>query len=354
MRFDIHTNLGVFPSSSVANSTVQHCSVQELAAHLTKYNITHHMCLYERDSYHLLEELAALKPDVKHYGVQCVFGSDSAKPTDVDTLVLDAADPSKTLCVGVKFHSHRGWWYRKPVSQKDGDTVVIDSKLEEIATLEGTVYKKKNHSKLLLPGIDYYNSREVHTILKQLPKGAICSFHTQGAPSPNVSYSSPLALAGLASKYPQLKFVINHAGDYGVTNPKPSYMKDYKTGIYTGYMDTLLSYCQSRSAFHASVEFANHFHNIYLDASNFVKQKGEILSDTKKWCIGTDIPFGSPSIHSFDNEYKKFSSVMPEQQVIDAMHNTLDWFEKDVDLLLKEMAAEQNMKSQRLEDGSKI
>ena len=317
-KFDIHTNLGLFPGSESGGKD-HVCTKEELAAHCSKYQLTHAMVLYPWNDYQILEDCQKLT-NTKLYGIQCMFFNEKIEFGHQPELSEVEIHSDKPLWAGVKFHSHRGWY-----------------------NIDGTIQN----------GIDYADTRMMSKVLKRLPDGAIVSTHLQGTASP-YNTSRALSIGNLACKFPMLKFLINHAGDYGVTNAKPSYMKDYKTGVYTGYMDTLLSYCQSRAAFHASVEFANHFHNVYLDASNFVKQKGEILSGTKKWCIGTDIPFGNPSIYSFDNEYKKFASVMPEQQVIDAIHNTLDWFEKDVDVLLKEMAVEQNMKSQRLEDGSKI
>lgn len=340
MKFDIHTNLGIFPSSSVANSKPQLCDAEMLADHLRKFNITHHLCLYSRDGYDELVKLKELCPDVTHYGVQCVFGYEENNPTNVDTLKLDRLDPNKDLCVGVKFHSHRGYWERQSTQFVREQTLVGSSKhyvKEKITTVES--------------GLDYYNDKIVRQILEQLPENSIASFHTQGTPTPNKAYSTPLTVATLASKFPHLKFIINHCGDYGVTNAKPSYIKDFKTGVYTGYMDTMVSYTQSRAAFHAAAEFANHMHNVFLDSSNYVKQKAEILAMTDKWTIGTDIPFGAEAIYSHTNEEKKFAKLLGQKAVEDSYAAAVHFFETDHEQLLDEMAVRQNIYARRVAKG---
>ena len=158
MRFDIHTNIGQFPGSK--KGVPVYCSVDNMVEYLIRNDITHHICLYPYNGYHLLEDLQLKLPDVQHYGLQCVMGVDEDNPTDIKNLQLDILDGNKTLCKGVKIASHRGWW-------------LIKNKIQS--------------------GIDYGSQSRIirKHILDVLPDNCIISWHLQGDPICN-SGSTPM------------------------------------------------------------------------------------------------------------------------------------------------------------------
>lgn len=113
MKVDIHTNLEWFPTSKSSNTRI-YASIDDTAKFLRLNNITVNFCLYPRDEYHRLQELAAATPEIQHIGVQVLMGPDEHNATNMSTLELDVCNPSRSftnggLCYGIKIASHRGW-----------------------------------------------------------------------------------------------------------------------------------------------------------------------------------------------------------------------------------------------------
>jgi hypothetical protein len=309
-KLDIHTNLGTFPGSASAISNDHYCSVKELYDHIVAHNITHHVCLYGRDEYHLLQELADMLPNVKHYGLQCLFGLHQDAATDISNIPFDINRSDRPLCAGIKLHSVRGWWtgIKDETNEKGGS------------------------------GIEYGQYNLMRKILNKLPKSTIVSMHTQGSLN-HRNKGTPLHIAHLASKYPALKFIINHAGDYGVQSFKPSFMIKDKPGVNGGFADYMLLHSQSKGAIANSILYSQDFHNIFLDTSNYCTHKAEIFNKLKpiKWCIGTDIPFGNASVYNFTKEETRFANA----GLVCDYDNAIHWVESATDVLILEHS-EQN------------
>ena len=306
MKIDLHTNIGDFPASGKKGSQKQWASVDDIVDHLRKFNITHHLCLYPYDGYHHLEELAEKLPDVTHWGVQCVMHHEPSLAVPIDYFELDVNNPDRPLSVGIKIASHRGWWR---------DTMLSDP----------------------YDGIDYADMKKMRKILDQLPENAVVSMHTQGSPSPT-NTSTPLTMANHAAKYPHLKFIVNHAGDYGTRmgTAKPGakrMVEDTKSA-----MVNYLRHVQSRGVIANAVELANWFHNMFLDSSNFIHHKADILNNCDQWCIGTDIPFADPIYYDYDKELSDYLKFIPQELIDKTYVNTLHYMNTDVNVLLQETA----------------
>ena len=296
MKFDMHTNLGSFPGSETGGK-VHNCTVGQLAEHINKHELTHAVVLYPYDGIKMLEELST-EVDAKLYGMQCAFFNH--KPEfghypELGELELHTDHP---LWAGMKWHSHRGYY-----------------------NINGEIQN----------GIDYGKGRLLNKVLKRLPKGSVNHLHTQGTASP-YNTSSPMSIANLAAKNPYLKFILSHAGDYGprAFTAKPSAIvgKDDKCS-------TLLGHLKHRMAVASSVEVANTMHNVFLNASNFTVDKARILKGTKRWCVGTDIPFADAQYYDFGKEESDFFKFTGEQETLNGYRHALNFMERDMDYLLK-------------------
>ena len=306
MKIDLHTNIGAFPASDRKGSQKQWASVDDIVEHLVKFNITHHMCLYPYDGYHYMEELQARLPDVVHWGVQCVMHHEPDDTVPTDHLELDCNNSDRPLSKGIKIASHRGWWR---------DTVLTDP----------------------YSGTDYSDVKFMKRILDRVPAGSLVSMHTQGSSSPT-NTSTPISVANLAARYPDLKFIINHAGDYGTRmgTAKPGatrLVEDTKKA-----MPNLLRHAQSRGVIANAVELAEWFHNIFLDSSNFMIHKADILARTDQWCIGTDIPFADPQFYDYDKELADYLKIIDPSLIERCYSNTLNYINSDINTLLKAAA----------------
>jgi hypothetical protein len=297
MKFDIHTNLGLFPGSD-SHGKDHYCSKEELADHCNKFQLTHAMVLYPWNNYQILEDCQKLT-STRLYGIQCMFFNELIEFGHQPELSEVEIHSDKPLWVGVKFHSHRGWFN-------------IDGKIQN--------------------GIDYADTRLMGKVLKRLPEGAIVSTHLQGTASP-YNTSRALSIGNLACKFPMLKFLINHAGDYGprafVGRPSVIIGKD-------GKASTLLSHLKHREAIVSCVEVAKVMHNVFLDGSNFTVDKASILKETNKWCVGTDIPFADPKYYDFDLEEKDWIKFSGEDKVKKGYEEAVHFFEADMRTLLEE------------------
>jgi len=307
LKFDIHLNLEKFPTSK-SSSTDIYSSVDDLAEFIKRNGIGAAVTLYPRDGYKFMEQLAQKTPGVIHYGVQVLMGVDANDATDIKKINLDALDNSKVYCKGIKMASHRGWWNR------DGE---IDS------------------------GLDYgKESSKIHKWLKQLPDNSIVSMHMQGDPINN-SASIPMTVGMYAYKYPRLKFIMNHMGDYGqggLSNKPKSYVTQTKDGpnLFPAFR-----YAHSRALCKSAVEFANIQHNIILDTSVYIPNKSEMLQGCYRWAVGSDYPF-CKSDNLFINEEKKFIKDMGEDAVNQAHANAKWFFDNDYKELIKSNIALNN------------
>lgn len=299
IRFDMHVNLRAFPASSRGQQQ-RDITPEEMADYFKTHNVTHALVLYNRDDYAELERLAKLTP-TKCYGVQCVFGPTEQTPTCINTVPeLDVNIEGRSFltgghCYGIKLASERGWWDR------DG---VVDS------------------------GLDYFKDKVVKKVLSSLPKNAIASFHTQGTSKPD-NTASPMMIAVFAKNYPNVKFIMNHGGDYGPssTAAKPS-SKRILDGSGAG---NLLRHISHRMIIKSALECAEFYHNVFIDFSCFTVAKGTAVAEGgyRQWCVGSDFPFSENFPIHYTNErtnFEKYSDI-PDQEAV-------DFFEIDNDILL--------------------
>lgn len=317
MKIDIHTNLEWFPTSKSSNTKI-YASVQQMADYLILNEVDVNFCLYPRDQYHMLEKLAELTPNIEHIGVQVLMGADAEDATNVDNINLDVNNPERSfknggMCHGIKIASHRGWWNRKGV---------IDS------------------------GFDYGrgDSRLLTKWLREMPEGSICSMHMQGDPIQN-SASIPTTVGMYAYKNPNIKFIINHAGDFGQggLSNKP---KKYKTVTKKGEVNFFPAYryAHSQGLIATAVAMANTMHNVMIDTSVFTPFKGIAMQSCKSWAIGSDYPFqikpDNDKLKSkskmFLNEEKKFINAIGEDAVKKCHKRAYHWLKADIDTLIKE------------------
>jgi len=319
MKVDIHTNLEWFPTSRSSDTRV-YASVQQMADFLTLNEVTVNFCLYPRDGYHMLEKLAEITPNIQHIGVQVLMGTCAEDATAYEKVgdTLDVNNSIRSfknggLCHGIKIASHRGWWNRK------GE---VDS------------------------GFDYGkgDGRQLSKWLKAMPDGAICSMHMQGDPIQN-SASIPTTVGMYAYKNPNIKFIINHAGDFGQggLSNKP---KRYKTITKKGEENFFPAYryAHSQGLIHTAVAMANTMHNVMLDTSVYTPFKGKMMGECRNWAIGSDYPFqikdSNEKLKSTSkmmlNEEKKFIKDLGEERVEQCHRDAYHWLTADIDTLIKE------------------
>ena len=297
VRFDIHTNIGLFPGSE-GHGKEHYCSAEELADHCNKFNLSHAAVLYPWDDYDILEKCQGMT-DTRLYGLQCMFFNKKPDFGNWPELGEVEIHSDRPLWAGVKFHSHRGYY---------------------------------NIDKSFQNGLDYANTRVMGKVLKRLPEGAIVSTHLQGTASP-YNTSRGLSIGNLACKFPMLKFLMNHAGDYGprAFTGRPSVIigKD-------GKASTLLSHLKHRESIISCIEISKIMHNVFLDGSNFTFDKADLLKDTNRWCVGTDIPFADPKYYNMDLEEKDWIKCCGEEAVKRGYEEAVHFFEADMRTLLEE------------------
>ena len=288
IKFDFHTHVGNIPSSAKNGTYTKDITPQEAADFLNQFNITHTVILYSE--YKLLEELSTLV-DTKLYGVKWI-----------NDPYNDELDSDKPLCYGVKVHSHRSKYVRKG---------------EEIF------------------GLDYTNARAMDALLSRMQPGEIVYMHTQESISPK-NGAGPRSVLKNAKRYPHLKFIMGHAGHYGgfavarpvdrhidTTNLDPK-SEDKK------HLHGLSQYLLAQQNTSDAGEMTNYHHNIFLDSSVYTKQKGEVLKNYSKWCIGSDFPFGDPNTYNFDKQVKQFLKHMPIEKIEQGYRNAIKFLETPI------------------------
>lgn len=338
MKFDIHLNLGHFPDSKKGHSSSVYTSIDDMVSFLERNEITHAVILYPRDEYNLLAELAEHIPDVKIYGLQVIMGADSNDPTEsIKDLSLDILDPkNKTLCKGIKLASHRGWWRRVP-KYPNKKEYTLNRKRDKF----GPALYVKTEQPIIESGFDYgYFSREINTLFKRLPSNAIVSMHLQGDPINNCG-SVPMMVAKFAYKFPWLKFIMNHVGDYGPESQGGKNKKHIYFAKASGDMNLYAPFrhAHSRALIQACIEYANNMHNIWLDSSCYMEHKAELLKQTTKWCVGSDYPFNK-SKTLFLREETRFADIMGQEIVNSSYGSTLYWFENSWEKLYEDHVRE--------------
>jgi len=287
-RFDIHVNLGSFPCSKRGKSP-RYISPQEMAEFFLSQGITHSLVLYNRDEYELLRELISLT-DTKVYGVQCIMGTKES-PTDI-TKPFNF-DIGKEGVVGIKLASERGWW-------TDGKEV-----------WSGADYTDKYHKK----------------IFDSLPKNTIISVHTQGT-SRMDNVARPMFFLNYSFKYPHLKWVMNHGGEYGpaITTARPS-SERIRSG--EGKVN-LARHISHRMNVISGLHCAEVCHNVFIDSSCYSVVKGHLYQDFTQWCVGSDYPFSENFGIDYVSERKRFEKSCNIND-----QGGIDFFEKDVDELFE-------------------
>lgn len=291
-RFDIHVNLGSFPSSGKGkkDNSQRYISPQEMNEYFISHNITHALVLYNRDEYDLLKELGDIT-QTKIYGVQCVMGREDSPTNIKEPFKLDLGKP---YVYGIKMASHRGWW-------TDG--------------------KEK------WAGLDYM-SPWIQKLLKTLPKNTLVSVHTQGTSSLD-NVARPMFIANMAYKYPYLKWIMNHGGEYGpaMLVARPS---SKRLNVLEGRRD-LHRHITHRMSVVSAIEAAEAYHNIFIDSSCWTVSKGYHYKDCSQWCVGSDFPFSE----NFGVNYTEQRNLFEKSLEIPD-DNAVHFFETDVAKLYEE------------------
>lgn len=300
-KFDMHVNLRAFPASRRGNQQ-RDITPEEMDKYFIEHEITHALVLYNRDDYFELEKLGKLTK-TKIYGVQCIFGPTEEEPTDVDIIPnLDVNTEGRNwltggYCYGVKFASERGWWKRNGI---------VDS------------------------GMDYNKDKVVKKVLALLPKNAIASFHTQGTSKPD-NTANAMMLLNFACKNQDVKFIINHGGDYGPssTAAKPSRGKIESREDKGGFLRHIAHRMNCISALEAA-EFTP---NLFIDFSCFTVGKATLVVDGgyTQWAAGSDFPFSENFPINYSIERKNFEKYCDIPDL-----NAVDFFEKNIDELTKQ------------------
>lgn len=293
IRFDIHTHVGEIPSSKRSSSTALQVSPEQAAAYLKKYNITHTVILYSDYTY--IEQLSKLV-DTKLYGVKWLNDPE-----------YDSLDQGKPLYYGVKIHSHRGTYLRGGVRTY---------------------------------GVDYTHGKVMDGLLTRLNANEIVYMHMQGSSSP-VNWAYPRTMLKWACKYPHLKFIMGHAGIYGgMDTLRPTVRPIFDTSLQSTnegktFLNSMQGYLFAIRNMTDAAEFTLYTHNLFLDTSVHNYLKGDILKNYSKWCIGSDFPFGTESVYSFDNQCNLFLKHITIEQLQDRFKAALNFIETDVYELAK-------------------
>lgn len=300
IKLDFHTNLGTVPNSANKSSQEIYISPERLGAFLNKFEITHAVVLYT--DYKELEELDELCPNTEIYGLRWI--------NDINGCVKDPEnmlDIGKRLWRGVKFHSHRS--YRMVNGEKEY-------------------------------GTDYSDSRLVGKILDLLPDNSIICMHTQGSASLH-NQATPRAIYKLAMLYPNLKFIISHAGAYGkgAYDPVPRYFPPVTRKEQSQEQK---AYQAMRTVFHFSemlirdaVYLVNRIPNLFLNTSVLYPLKRIPLQHTDRWGIGSDFPFTSVTPtrwddHSYDAQVQLANNYVGEDKQRRSHEITLHWINSDI------------------------
>lgn len=263
----MHLNVGNMWKTKKPTSKEFFYSGKEIAEFCNYFELTHAVCIYS--GYDNLKELIDHAPDTKIYGVQWI--------TDLENEVLDIG---KEGWCGIKLHSHRG---HRP--------------LELDPDLYGKPYRDQQFGEVTY-GLDY-SHRVIPKLLTKLPKGSLVYMHVQGAKT-LTHVSSPRSVFKLTQLFPNLKFIMGHAGDYGAGTYKPSLAlinctsnQENWTDEYSTFNMAISTHAASVTNIMAAVQYANLTHNLFLDTSRFVKHKAKLLEGSNRWAIGSDYPFGN-------------------------------------------------------------
>lgn len=283
MKFDIHLNLGVIPTTKKKTQTV--VTPEELANYIKNENLTHAMVLY-LDNNDILKLRELVPPEIELFSLLWV--------TDIDKFnTTDLLDFTNGICI----HSHRG-------------------------TLDGENF-----------GIDY-TSPKLLKFFRKLPDNSIVCVHTQGNASPK-SPSRGLSVAKWAVKFPNLKFLIEHAGSYFRTEfyPTMNVYSDLFTDMGQAFFMQAIT---SEVAIKEAITVADRLSNVFLDSSivSGNNYKARLLHTSSFWGFGSDYPFerGMCSVTKQENIFKKYFKY--DEVFIQQIHQrALDFFKLPVDEL---------------------
>ena len=334
MKFDLHLNVGKVYRTQKPGSVEMFYSGKEIADYCNYYGITHGVCIY--DDYKNLKELID-NTDAKIYGVQWIVDKDQE------------LDVGKEGWYGIKLHSHRGYRDASKYDWKE------PTKKRGPLTVEDRMNGLSDQSY----GMNY-GDKYVKEILSGLPDGSLVYMHSQGWPAID-NRARPEHLFMLATEFFNLKFIMGHAGGYGAmlaALPGPHIPPhEHKSG-YDVYKTSIRNYGDSVVQFRASAHYANMVHNLFLDSSCYTPDKAIALRDTKKWCVGSDYPFGANKprnsegnddanhwgvedfaknhVWNFDRQSELFANAMGKEVVEDSYKQCLDYIEKPIDALAQE------------------
>ena len=251
IRLDSHIHLGVCHNSLKSRNKDELVStVLDVKQYIEREELSHAVIFYSDKNE--MDELREELPNVKLYSVRWV--TNLSQFPDKDD-------------IGIKLHSSRG------KSSKDEY------------------------------GIDY-TSIKLFNYLQKLEKGTKVFLHTQGSTSVT-NKARPWAIANLAIKNPDLKFIICHSGSYGLHSYYPETF--HKNHTFTAMSHELLV--------RESIYAAKNIPNIKLDCSILISvshYKSKLLVEYGDFLTASDFPFCKDSpLVSIKKQEKIIVSVDP-------------------------------------------
>ena len=305
-RLDIHLNIGDIPTTKKLTPLIS--TPRQMVDYIKKYSITHGLVLY-RDVNDIRSSIALMQEegvDCKLYPLKWIV--------DIDKDMADMENEPESL--GVCVHSHRG-------------------------TVDGKTF-----------GLDY-SGRDMHRIFKKLKPNSIVCVHTQGVNSYK-NISKPTSVVQWATKYPELKFLIEHAGSYMKNEFYPTITKweDMLPGTKTpveldgnvngenlneepkasanlvpSYLNAAIG---NEALVYEAILASQKIHNIWLDTSIIMSfnYKAQIMASGNRWSFGSDWPFQDDinPVRRQEDIYKKYAGYSEED--IQEVHNRgIHWLE---------------------------
>jgi hypothetical protein len=61
-----------------------------------------------------------------------------------------------------------------------------------------------------------------------------------------------------------------------------------------------------------------------------------VLKDYDKWCVGSDFPFGIPSVYAFDKQVNNFLKHMPIEKIEEGYRQAIKFIETPIQQLADE------------------
>lgn len=263
LRLDAHIHIGEVYGNSRKTSPTIYVTPQQINDYITLHKVTHCVLLYG-GNYSVIQRLKQINKTTVFYPLQWVYNTSQHLDQGIS---------------GVKLHSRRG--------------------------PQGV-------------GLDYTDTTNMFKLFKRLEPGSIVYFHTQ--PSAGLK-DSPRTILTYALKYPQLKFVICHAGAFGLHSFKP--VNVHNRGVWGAYYNCMLNIAES-------IILAKEIKNIKIQSSLLFPghYKNKMLVHYGDFMIGTDYPFTKQyTFAKFDTQQKYITKINENFNIQQLHQNGINFLE---------------------------